>query len=221
MNPRRALDAWKASCAEAKARAERRWEAIQKLERPDNNDWFDATSRRMAQFAKAEILGPHEHSRLKKFDLGELEAPDRDRLGTRVANRRHLVAFGVARDPAAPEEPLRSRSLRLNDGPNVREGKLTLQVFIDLSTKLPVGMNIQIRGLDPHRDRPCYLRYDLDPVPLGSGPVTHFSSHWHVGDDPDAAGAEDHDPRLPSLILDPISVLDVLVETFFPKGPAD
>jgi hypothetical protein len=45
------------------------------------------------------------------------------------------------------------------------------------------------------------------------------NAHWHAGDDPDAGDAEDHDPRLPTSILDPLAVIDILVETFWPQGP--
>ena len=56
---------------------------------------------------------------------------------------------------------------------------------------------------------------------MGTGLVTHFNAHWHAGEDPDATDAEELDPRLPSLILDPTAVLEVLIETFFPHGPGD
>jgi hypothetical protein len=82
-------------------------------------------------------------------------------------------------------------------------------------------MNVQLSGFDPIRSRPWYLRYDLDCVPMGANPVAHFRAHWHVGDEPDADDAEMYDPRLPSLILDPVAVIETLIETIFPNGPAD
>lgn len=166
-------------------------------------------------WAKA-IEIPH----LTELGFSDLSHADKDRL-EKAKIKRHLYAFGVASNPDAPDEPLAARCIRLNDGRKLRDGKLSIQVFIDESQKLPIGMNIQLRGHDPDRKRQCYLRYDLDVVPMGSGQVTHFRAHWHAGDDPDGHDAEEHDPRLPSLILDPIAVLEILFETFFPNGPAD
>lgn len=217
----RADAAWKQWCADANARAEVRWKALQGvgLLTKNGQDWLKDIRKRLALLAEMKILGPHEHSRLIEVKFRDLAAVDQDRLKSAGLERR-LFAFGLARGQAEEEQRLARRSMQLNDSTNLCDGRLGLQVFVDERQGRAVGMNIQLRGLDPHRQRPCYLRYDLDVVPLGKSPVTHFSAHWHAGDDPEGDDAEEHDPRLPALILDPLAVLDVLIETFFPEGPA-
>lgn len=166
---------------------------------------------------------PREQSRVAEVVVAKLASADQDRL-RQGGLTRGLFAFAVASDSGAASEPLASRFLRLSPGKRLNDGELSFQVFINETTRCPAGMNIQVRGKDPARtERPTYLRYDLDIVPMGtkSGPVTHFNAHWHFGDDPDGSDAEDHDPRLPSLLLDPLAVLDILIETYFPSGPAD
>jgi hypothetical protein len=65
-----------------------------------------------------------------------------------------------------------------------------------------------------------YLRYDLDALQMGTGPVAHFNAHWHSGDLPNAADGEEFDSRTPSPILEPGAAIDVLIKTFYPLGPA-
>jgi hypothetical protein len=135
---------------------------------------------------------------------------------------RHLYTIGLAgqgSEAANEEGALPDRALHLTDGKHLHAGRLRLQVFVDDAESRLVGMSIQLRGR--REQSPVYMRYDLDPVQMGEGPVTHFRAHWHLGKDPDAPAAEDEDPRLASLMLDPVAVVDILVETFFPGGPAD
>lgn len=218
-------EAWLAWRATSRTDAEKRWEAVQKVVRPERSgkEWLAATRGRLVNLAKIGILQPHEQGRLQVVEPGKLARADQKRL-EKQGLARDLYAFAVSAESAAVTEPLASRSLRLSPGRRLRDGRLSFQVFVKESSRLPIGMNIQLRGTDPTREnRPTYLRYDLDVVAMGekAGSVTHFNAHWHAGDDPDGSDAEDHDPRLPSLLLDPLAVLDILVETFFPNGPAD
>jgi len=228
---REAEEAWNVWRDSSRKDAERRWNALLALERPQKSgkEWLDATRRRLIELTKIGILQPRESGRVRDVVFSKLAASDQDRL-KKSGFARDLFAFAVAAEQggrAAVESGERSESLarhflRLNTGKRLGDGRLSFQVFVKESTRLPVGMNIQICGTDPTRaGRPTYLRYDLDVVAMGTGPVTHFNAHWHAGDDPDGNDAEDHDPRLPSLLLDPVAVLDVLIETFFPDGPDD
>lgn len=214
---------WNTWREEARQRAEKRWAAALRMERPSRKgkDWLQQTVMCLTRLTQMGILQPREAGRLKEIQLRALAGSDRKRLeGAGIGS--HVYAFGLAQDPAAPGEPLASRSLQLNDGQRLRRARLGLQVFIDEREGKPVGMNIQLRGTDPGRgERPVYLRYDLDAVQMGSGPVAHFNAHWHMGEDPDADEAEDRDARMPSLPLDPLAVIETLVETFYPSGPED
>lgn len=230
MTSPKAAKIWATWCANAKRDAEARWDAVKNAPRGKlkGKDWQQRTYDKLIELEKLEILAPREHLRLTPLGYDNLEPAHKRRL---VEHRRNLYVYGI-KPPKEDETEkqteknedhvrLSRNSLRLNDGKRLRKGRLGLLVFVDDATWMPVGMSIQLRGQDPARSRALYLRYDLDVVPLGSGPVTHFSSHWHMGDDPDAKDAEDHDPRLPALILDPLAVIDILVETFWPKGPED
>ena len=195
-----------------------------KLVRPrTGKQWLADTRRCLVDLAKLEILQPHESGRVCKIEFTQLAMSDQKRLrGIGAASR--IYAFTLALDPAQPQQSLVERYLTLSSGTRLREGRLSLQVFVDDNSCLPIGMNIQLRGIDPARGhRSTYMRYDLDAVAMGEsmGPVTHFNAHWHTGDDPDATDAEDHDSRLPSLILDPIAVIEYLVEAFYLNGPSD
>lgn len=208
--------------------AERRWTELtkiaDKLVRPrTGKQWLADTKQCLVDLTKLEILQPYESGRVCKIEFTKLAMSDQNRLPSIVAAS-HLYAFALAVDPNQLQQSLVERYLTLSSGTRLRDGRLSLQVFVDDNNGLPIGMNIQLRGIDPARgDRSTYMRYDLDAVPMGKsmGPVTHFNAHWHTGDDPDGRDAEDHDPRLPSLILDPIAVLEYLVEAFYPNGPGD
>ncbi len=217
-------ETWNAWRDRSRKDAEQRWSALEKVGRPKKTgkDWLAETRRRLIELASVDILQPREQSRVAEIHHDKLASADQDRLGS-GGFRKDVFAFAVAAESAGAADKPRERALRLSPGKRLRDGKLSFQVFIDERSMVPVGMNIQIRGEDPARRRPTYLRYDLDVVAMGekAGPVTHFRAHWHSGDDPDAGDAEDHDPRLPSLLLDPLAVLDVLIETFFPGGPGD
>jgi hypothetical protein len=231
---RTAAETWRAWRAASREAAERRWTAAGTLKRAEKSgkQWLAETRTRLIQMTKLGILAPREQGRVAQLDPRQLDPPDRNRLGASGLDLRRLFAFAVAPETAPARRGAEGDSvgqdrvgrsvLALNPGKRLREGKLSFLVFIDESTQLPVGMNLQLRGIDPTRDgRPTYFRYDLDVVQMGAGPVAHFRAHWHAGDDPEAVDAEDHDPRLPSLPLDPVAVIEILVETFFPDGPAD
>lgn len=228
MTSPRATEIWKTWREEAKRDAEARWSVAESATHREmkGEEWHEKTRARLMRLERMKILAAREQVRLTKLPYDALAPADKRRLDE-AGHRRHLYIYGVKRledkrqQPDEDQVPLWRNALQLNDGKRLCEGRLSLQVFVDDAKKMPVGMSVQLRGQDPARSRPVYLRYDLDVVPLGSGPVTHFSSHWHAGDDPDAKDAEDHDPRLPALILDPLAVIDILVETFWPGGPAD
>lgn len=240
---REAAEAWTEWRGTSRRAAETRWTEAEKLVRPkmSGKEWFRLTRSRLISLAKLGILAPREQGRLAELAYRQLASADQQRINESKLSPRHLFAFAVApeenKDKApdlpgaqtglsdgAEEERLARSALTLNPGKRLRDGKLSFQVFIDEKAWVPVGMNIQLRGTDPSRDnRPAYLRYDLDVVPMGekAGPVTHFRAHWHAGDNPDGGDAEVHDPRLPSLPLDPLAVIEILIETFFPDGPGD
>lgn len=216
-------DRWLAWRANAKAAADDRWRNADKMERPSmpGAAWLTETAKRFVQLSAIGILQPREQGRIKSIRFDEISTPDQERLKKRLSPRQ-LFAFTIASDPSQPTS--RDRFVSLSDGKRLHAGRLSMQVFIDEHVRRPIGMNIQLSGRDPARSgRPTYLRYDLDPVAMGAdaGPVTHFNAHWHTGDEPDGTDASTHDPRLPSLVLDPLAVLDVLVETYFPDGPDD
>ncbi len=213
---------WKEWREASRSAAAERWDKAQEVERPKKKgkEWLNETRRRLVDLAGLGILAPREQIRVRPLDYRKLASADQQRLDESGLDRRNLFAFAVASE----DERLARSALTLNPGKRLRDGRLSFQVFIDENAQVPVGMNIQIRGTDPGREnRPVYLRYDLDVVQMGekAGPVTHFRAHWHTGDEPDAGDAEDHDPRLPSLPLDPLAVIDILIETFFPNGDKD
>lgn len=213
---------WVKWCTEGRSRAEKRWEAVKAITSGTwkGDEWLKQTKMHLVTLVNLGILQPNEQGRLRQIDLRELDPADQRRVREKGLTR-NLYAYGIARD-SSTEGRLASRALRLTDGRRLRESGLGLLVFIDENEAKPIGLNIHIRGKDPARmDRNFYIRYERDIVQLGSGPVAHFNTHWHAGDDPEAPDAEDHDPRLPSLPLDPLAVLDVLVETFYPRGPDD
>jgi hypothetical protein len=194
----------------------------------DGRQWETELRKRLRELQDIEILQPGEHQRLKYVEFRELSRPDQKRL-EQADKRKGLYAMALARKTAQDGSTLSERFLRLTDGRLLRDGRLNIQVFIDDPNRHLVGMNIQLQGRRVRVDakteaetvHDVYMRYDLDAVEMGErkGPVTHFRAHWHLGVDPEAS--EDSDPRMPSLVLDPVAVLDVLVETFFPEGPDD
>jgi hypothetical protein len=222
------LEIWPKWQKKSRGAAGHRWDELKKIAdkliRPrTGKQWLADTKQCLVDLARLEILQPYESARVCKIEFTKLAKSDQDRLPNIVAAS-DLYAFALAVDPAQPQQSLVERYLTLSSGARLRDGRLSLQVFVNDDSGLPIGMNIQLRGIDPARaGRTTYMRYDLDAVPMGEtmGPVTHFNAHWHTGDDPDARDAEDHDPRLPALILDPIAVIEYLVEAFYPKGPDD
>jgi hypothetical protein len=220
---------WSEWREQSRRAGEKRWHELEKIgdklvrRQRKGKQWLADTRRSLATLSALNILQPHESSRVAEINFGRLAKSDQDRLRG-IGVIKHLYAFAISADPQNPQQSLSERSLSLSPGKRLREGKLSLQVFVDDRRGFPLGMNIQLRGLDPARHgRSTYIRYDLDAVPMGEsmGAVTHFNAHWHTGDDPDARDAEHHDPRLPSLILDPVAVIEFLIETFFPGGSAD
>jgi len=226
MNPRelaRARELWGTWRDASRAAAERRWHEIDRIERPrcSGKKWLEKTQQCLVRLSMLGILQPRESGRIAEINFGRLANSDQDRLKS-IGAAPHLFAFAISSDGQQPHQSLAERFLSLNSSNRLRDGRLSLQVFV--CDDLPIGMNIQLRGTDPAREhRLTYIRYDLDVVAIGAamGPVTHFNAHWHTGDDPDAKDAEVHDPRFPSLPLDPIAVLQFLVETYYPNGPAD
>lgn len=239
---RTSAEAWTAWREVSRGAAAQRWAKAEKIEKltKSGKRWFDETRTRLVHLTELGILAPREQTRIAQLDYGQLASADQQRLDASGLRRRNLFAFAVApedKDKAserlgaqagssddAGDKRLARSALTLNPGKYLQDGKLSFQVFIDDHAQVPLGMNIQLRGIDPMRKyRPVYLRYDLDVVQMGekAGPVTHFQAHWHTGDDPDAGDAEDHDPRLPSLPLDPLAVIEILIEMFFPNGPDD
>jgi hypothetical protein len=194
----------------------------------DGRQWETEFRKRLRELQDIEILQPGEHQRLKRVEFRELSRPDQKRL-EQADKHKGLYAMALAKKTALDGATLAERFLRLTDGRLLRAGRLNIQVFIDDPHRHLVGMNIQLQGRQVRVDastkaetvHDVYMRYDLDAVEMGEqkGPVTHFRAHWHLGADPDAS--EDSDPRMPSLVLDPVAVLDVIVETFFPEGPDD
>jgi hypothetical protein len=178
--------------------------------------WVDHIRKRLVDLDKLGLLQWGEHQRVVPIEFRELSRSDQKRLESQGLQRA-LYAISVKAPKDQPQQKLSDRCLRFNPGKRLTSGQLTLLVFIDEKQERPVGMNVQLRGHDLLRDRATYLRYDLDIVQMGSSPVTHFKSHWHAGDDPDTKLSEKADPRLPSLLLDPVAALDILVETFFPE----
>jgi len=198
------------------------------VRRLDGRQWETELRKRLRELQDIEILQPGEQQRLKRVEFRELSRPDQKRL-EQADKHKGLYAMALAKKTALDGATLAERFLRLTDGKRLRAGRLNLQVFIDDPSRHLVGMNIQLQGQQVRVDAKTetesvhglYMRYDLDAVEMGErmGPVTHFRAHWHLGVDPDAS--EDLEPRMPSLVLDPVAVLDVLIETFFPKGPDD
>lgn len=218
-----AKEVWGGWCAEARQGAEQRWRWVQtrEMRRLGAREWLRLLKARLVRLETMGILDYRESQRLKLLNFGELSRPDQDRLRrTDVRAPKNIVGLALAPPPGAPGQSQVDRSLRLLNGQCLVEGTLGLQVLIDEAAARTVGMNIQIRGMDPRVDHAVYLRYDQDTEQMGLGPVSHFCAHWHHGRDPDAPGAEDHDPRLPALIMDPLEVIEILIETFFPLGPA-
>lgn len=218
---------WERWCGRSRLAAENRWKMAEGLNPPQRKgkDWERELRKRLVELQTMEILQPGEHTRLQPVDFSKLAKSDQKRLKEAGKSGKHLYAIGLAgrgSEVASEESTLTDRTLRLTDGRHLQAGRLNLQVFVDDNESRLLGMNIQLRG---RRDqRPIYMRYDLDAVQMGKekgGAVTHFRAHWHLGEDPDASESEDKDPRLASLVLDPTAVVDILVETFFPTGPAD
>ncbi|MDC0710410.1 hypothetical protein POL68_18175 [Stigmatella sp. ncwal1] len=192
----------------------------------DGRQWENELRKRLRELQDIEILQYGEQQRLKKVELRELSRPDQKRL-EQAGKRKGLYAMALAKKTPQDDTPPPERFLKLTDGQLLRGGRLNLQVFIDDPNRHLVGMNIQLWGQQVRVDTKTgqmaehgvYMRYDLDSVEMGEekGPVTHFRAHWHLGADPETS--EDSDPRMPSLVLDPVAVLDILIETFFPQGP--
>lgn len=205
------LDAWAKWRVDSRARAEGSWSRVQSVGAPSTSgvEWRDGIRRQFQRLMRMKmLLDPGAYLGVEKISFGELSDADQKRLRNR---RDDLYLIGM-------KSPI---GFEFGDGKHLREGRLKLQVFIDVASGRPVGMNIMMRGVLVETGVGDFIRYDLDAVPMGEarGPVTHFQSHWHHGIDPDRAPV--CEPRLPSPILDPCAVIDLLVETYFPEGPAD
>ncbi|HZH13653.1 MAG TPA: hypothetical protein VE057_04735 [Archangium sp.] len=179
--------------------------------------WLEHIRRRLIELHKMGLLQWGEQLRVVQVELRELSSSDQTRIQAQELQRK-LYAISLKAPKDQPQQKLAERFLSFNPGKRLTSGQLSLQVFINEEQGRPVGMNIQLRGQDQLRSgKSAYLRYDLDYVQMGLSSVSHFRSHWHAGEDPEHALAEDTDPRLPCLLLDPVAALDVLIETFFPE----
>jgi len=181
--------------------------------RPDA--WTDTLRKRLVAYYKMGVLAPREQLRLGRLEHHELPASDRKRLSERGLLTRDMNVIGIGPDKNRGQLDLIDRALQLKHGARLRGGSLRILVYVDRSG-LTIGASIQIQGTDAERNKPVYARYDLDVVPLGADPLTHFDAHWHYGEDPN----DDVDPRWPTLVLDPDEVLDILVDMWFPRAPA-
>lgn len=202
--------------------AKKRWEAERalfdrRLSGEDGASCGRAIRHHLALLQEVGILAPGHAQRVKELDFDELSGSDQMRLRS-TRHQRDYVVLGLTGRPS--EQPLIERALQLNDGRRLVGGSLSLQVIVDENLARVAAMNIQLRGFDRRRGRKTFQRYDLDFAQMGDGPVTHFNAHWHVGDDPDESLAEE-DPRLPAVVLHPTEVIEMFVETWFPRGPDD
>lgn len=215
--------AWAAWQSLSYARAKTRWDRERELSRDrlaceTGDACRRAIQHHLALLHDVGILRPGEAQRVKELDFGSLAGSDQTRL-QRTRRPQDYTVLGLTGRP--PEQKLIERSLQLNDGHRLAGGSLSLQVIVHEKARRVVAMNLQLRGFDRRRNgRKTFQRYDLDFEQMGDGPVTHFNAHWHTGDDPDDSLAEE-DPRLPAVILHPTEVIEIFVETWFPRGPDD
>lgn len=220
-------EAWQAWDSMAEERARQRWRVAvakgQDATRQDGRAWIDAIQKRIVPLGKCGIVDYIAHTRIKRVAPHALPPSGRskiDRITDALPANRRKNLFPIAID-SQEEDGGGHGIIRLYPSRLIVDGELSLLVLIDEHEQRPLSMSVMLRGFRPGRLRSVYLRYDLDAEEQGTGPVAHFNAHWHSGDLPDAADAEEFDPRLPSAILGPDDVIDILVKTFYPKGPQD
>ncbi len=222
--------AWQLWLGEADARARMRWQKAQKHEarRLSGRGWENAIRERLAPLCDLEILKPGDHQRIQHIPVHDLTPSARNAYRRMVqeaeigAPRVYPISVAAGRGTAQGAASDRGHGLlQFYSGRRLLNGEMSLLVLIDEQAQRPLSMSIQVQGICPGRWQSTYLRYDLDAVQMGTGPAAHFNAHWHSGALPDASDAEEQDPRLPALPLDPDAVIDHLVLRFFPAGPED
>lgn len=189
-------------------------------------DWLKELQDRCRLLETMQILRHGQARRIRLVQWDQFAYADRDRMGEAGYGPRSVMGIAIAHnnEGSGTQRPeagssMRGNALYFHDSERLTEGALGFQIFINDAQRGALGMNFQLQGRDRQRDRTVYVRYDLDTVQMGTGPVAHFRAHWHHGEDPDSELSEKVDPRLPAPLLDPGDVLDHFIEYFFPKGP--